>query len=57
MTSRPARQFTPNPAAHALYNDLYAIYRALHDEFGNVTNVNLGDVMKRLLAIRNYEPA
>ena len=50
MTSRQDRQFTPNPAAHAVYNELYAIYRALHDEFGNVTNVNLGDVMKRLLA-------
>ena len=57
MTSRQDRQFTPNPAAHAVYNELYAIYRALHDEFGNVTNVNLGDVMKRLLAIRNHESA
>jgi len=51
MTPRQDRQFTPNPAAHAVYNELYAIYRALHDEFGNVTSVNLGDVMKRLLAI------
>ena len=51
MTPRQGRQFTPNPSAHAVYNELYRIYRALHDEFGNVTNVNLGDVMKRLLAI------
>ena len=27
----------PDPAAHAVYNELYAIYRELHDEFGNVT--------------------
>jgi L-ribulokinase len=57
MTSLQERRFTPNPAAHAVYNELYPIYRALHDEFGNVTNVNLGDVMKRLLAIRNHESA
>ena len=57
MTSLQDRRFTPNPAAHAVYNELYSIYRALHDEFGNVTNVNLGDVMKRLLAIRNHESA
>ena len=53
MTSLQDRRFTPNPAAQAVYNELYSIYRALHDEFGNVTDVNLGDVMKRLLAIRN----
>ena len=57
MTSLQDRRFTPNPAAHAVYNELYSIYRALHDEFGNVANVNLGDVMKRLLAIRNHESA
>jgi L-ribulokinase len=51
MTSRPGRQFTPNPAAHAVYNELYSIYRALHDEFGGERSENLGDVMKRLLAI------
>ena len=51
MTSLQDRRFVPNPAAHAVYNELFAIYRQLHDEFGNVTNVNLGDVMKRLLAI------
>jgi L-ribulokinase len=51
MTSLQDRRFIPNPAAHAVYNELYEIYRALHDHFGNVTNVNLGDVMKRLLEI------
>ena len=51
MTSVKDRQFVPDPSAHAVYNDLYAIYRDLHDEFGNVANVNLGDVMKKLLDI------
>jgi L-ribulokinase len=53
MTSLKEKRFTPDPSAHAVYNQLYAIYRELHDEFGNVANVNLGSVMKRLLEIRH----
>ena len=53
MTSIQERQFVPDPHAHAVYNELFAIYRDLHDEFGGVTNVDLGSVMKRLLAIRS----
>ena len=52
MTSVKDKRFTPNPAAHAVYNQLYAIYKELHDEFGNVADMNLGSVMKRLLEIR-----
>jgi L-ribulokinase len=52
MTSVKDKRFTPNPAAHAVYNQLYAIYKELHDEFGNVAKMNLGSVMKRLLEIR-----
>ena len=45
--------FTPDLRAVATYNDLYAIYRRLHDAFGNVTAAaNLGSAMKDLLAIR-----
>jgi L-ribulokinase len=54
MTSVQEKRFLPDAAAHAVYNELYAIYKDLHDEFGNVANVNLGDVMKRLLKIRGY---
>jgi L-ribulokinase len=53
MTSVKDKRFTPDPAAHAVYDQLYAIYRELHDEFGNVSNLNLGSVMKRLLKIRD----
>jgi L-ribulokinase len=52
MTSVKDKRFTPDPDAHAVYNQLYAIYRELHDEFGGVKNADLGSVMKRLLEIR-----
>lgn len=52
MTSVKEKRFVPDPAAHAVYNQLYAIYRELHDEFGGVRNADLGSVMKRLLRIR-----
>jgi L-ribulokinase len=52
MTTLKDKRFEPNAAAHAVYNELYAIYRELHDEFGNVRNLHLGGVMKRLLEIR-----
>jgi L-ribulokinase len=53
MASVQGKQFVPDPNAHAVYNELHDIYRELHDEFGGVTNIDLGSVMKRLLAIRN----
>lgn len=40
--------YHPDPAAHAVYNKLYAEYLTLHDYFGRGEN----DVMKRLRAIR-----
>jgi len=53
MTSLNDKRFEPEPLAHAVYDDLYAIYRQLHDEFGGVTNGDLGAVMKQLLSIRS----
>jgi L-ribulokinase len=40
--------YRPDPEHRAVYDDLYAEYRALHDYFGRDGN----DVMKRLKAIR-----
>jgi L-ribulokinase len=53
MTGVKKRVFTPDPQAHAVYKELYALYRKLHDAFGTKEwNGNLHDVMKRLLEIR-----
>ena len=54
MTSLKEKRFAPQPAAHQVYSELYAIYRQLHDAFGGVPDArgNLGAVMKRLLAIK-----
>lgn len=41
--------YTPDPAAHAVYDRLYAEYRTLHDYFGLENNV-----MKRLREIRAW---
>ena len=54
MTGLKPRVFTPNPKAHAIYKELYSLYRKLHDAFGTTEwNGNLYDVMKRLIEIRN----
>jgi len=46
--------FKPNPAAHAVYRELYALYKKLHDAFGTKDwSGNLHDVMKQLIAIRS----
>src|SRR5512136_1276536 len=34
MTGLKSRVFRPNPTAHAVYKELYALYRKVHDAFG-----------------------
>jgi L-ribulokinase len=55
MTKVKDKRFTPNEDARAVYDELYGIYRELHDAFGAVPNARgeLGTVMKRLLAIKD----
>lgn len=54
MTGLKSRVFTPDPASHAVYRDLYPLYRTLHDAFGTKEwNGNLSHVMKQLIEIRN----
>ena len=55
MTSLKPRAYMPDPGHRAVYDELYAIYRELHDTFGGVVPapVGLGDLMKRLLAVRD----
>ena len=53
MTGVKKTAFLPNPQAHAVYRELYRLYRTLHDAFGTrAWNGNLYDVMKKLLEIR-----
>jgi L-ribulokinase len=54
MTSVQDRSFVPEPRAAAVYDELYALYRELHDGFGGVPSArtDFGSLMKRLLAIR-----
>ena len=53
MTGVKKQVFIPNPRAHAVYKELYALYRKLHDAIGTMEwNGNLYDVMKRLLEVR-----
>jgi L-ribulokinase len=54
MTGLKSRVFQPNPKAHAVYKELYVLYRKLHDAFGTEQgDGNLYSVMKALLEIRN----
>jgi L-ribulokinase len=54
MTSLKERRFVPDPAARAVYDELYSLYRELHDTFGGLpeARADLATLMKRLLAIR-----
>jgi L-ribulokinase len=54
MTSLKDKRFTPDRAAHRVYNELYGMYRELHDAFGGVpgARADFGTIMKRLLALR-----
>ncbi len=54
MTGLKPHVFKPNAKNHAVYRDLYSIYRKLHDAFGTEAwTGNLFEVMKRLMEIRN----
>ncbi len=54
MTGLKAKIYRPNPKAHDVYCELYALYKTLHDAFGTREwNGNLHDVMKKLIEIRN----
>lgn len=54
MTGLKPKVYRPNPKAHAVYEEIYPLYRKLHDAFGTREwNGNLYDVMKALIDIRN----
>ncbi len=48
--------YTPDPERHAVYAEMYALYRRLHDAFGTSTGSGpLHDIMKQLIAIRERQ--
>lgn len=58
MASRIATIYQPDPERHAVYAELYTLYRRLHDSFGVAGhNDSLADVMKSLLAIQHRASA
>jgi L-ribulokinase len=54
MTRLKPTAYEPRPAAAMVYDQLYGIYKELHDAFGGVAGArpDLGSVMKRLLVIK-----
>lgn len=53
MTGLKPRVFKPDAKAHAVYRQIYSLYKELHDAFGTETwKGNLHGVMKKLLEIR-----
>ena len=53
MTGLKKKVYKPDPKAHAVYKQLYALYKNLHDGFGDTdAKATLHHVMKRLIEIR-----
>ena len=53
MTSLKPVCYTPIPENQRVYDQLYALYRQLHDAFGGINkSADLGGVMKKLIAIK-----
>jgi L-ribulokinase len=58
MTSLKKVAYKPKPAAQKTYNQLYALYRQLHDSFGGLNkSADLSRVMKDLLALKEQTHA
>jgi L-ribulokinase len=56
MTSLRETQYVPIPENEAVYDELYAVYRRLHDAFGGLSKTaDLSGVMKELIRIRERQ--
>jgi L-ribulokinase len=54
MTGTKRKVYRPRRAAAAIYAELYALYKQLHDTFGGVGHDEpMGHVMKSLIAVRD----
>ena len=53
MTALNPVSYEPDPARHEIYNELYRLYRQLHDAFGGLSNpIDLRHVMKDLIQLK-----
>jgi L-ribulokinase len=53
MSGLKAKTFVPTRASRSVYQEIYALYKQLHDAFGTAEwSGQLHNVMKDLLAIR-----
>lgn len=52
MTGLKEIVYRPDPAASRTYERLHQLYQQVHDAFGGVATVDLGRIMKELLAIK-----
>lgn len=60
MTGVADTVYRPNPDAHAAYNELFSLYKDLHDAFGMVeddSQKDLGGIMKNLLSLKERQNA
>jgi ribulose kinase len=56
MTSLRPISYDPKPENQAIYNQLYALYRQLHDAFGGINKcADLSGVMKELIQIKEKQ--
>ena len=56
MTSLRETQYVPIPENNAVYSEMYAVYRRLHDAFGGLNKAaDLSDVMKLLIRLRERQ--
>jgi len=56
MTSLKKVHYKPNAANQKVYNDLYRLYRQVHDSFGGLNkSADLSSVMKDLLDIKHAQ--
>lgn len=56
MTSVKSEQYEPDPEKKKVYDQLYGLYRILHDGFGGVAaQVDLSRIMKELIALKEAQ--
>ena len=58
MTGVKEGAYHPDPEAQKIYDEVFGLYRKLHDGFGGLGGIsNMGDVMKKLLQIQKQAKA